>query len=79
LANLREILLDLALELDKAIELGANAAYPLIFNVPPPEGGVDWKGKVGMGWKVTKAVARETARVVANQWIGEEKSKDESK
>ncbi len=53
---------------DKAIELGLNAAYPTVFQVPPPEGGVQWKDKVKAGAKLVKAAAKDIVIAVAEEW-----------
>ena len=59
--------LEAARQLDKAIEVGIIAAYPLVFNAPPPDE-FNWKQALGIGWKFAKKTAKETARVVVNQW-----------
>lgn len=68
--SLRSKLLPLIVELDKAIETGLTAAYPVVLNLPAPEGGVQWKAKVGIGWKLVKAAGRETVKAAAREWGG---------
>ena len=66
--SLRSNLLVLVTELDKAIETGLTAAYPVVLNLPAPEGGVQWKSKVALGWKLVKAAGRETVKAAVNEW-----------
>lgn len=54
--------------LDKAIELGLNTAYPTVFQVPTPEGGVQWKAKVALGWKLVKQAGKEAAKATVKGW-----------
>lgn len=56
--------------LDKAIELGLNAAYPTVFQVPLPEGGIQWKAKVKLGWKLIKQASKEAAKATVKGWDG---------
>lgn len=58
---------NLAKRLDKAVELGIVAAYPLVFNMPPPDD-FDWKNAVRLGWRMVRFTMRETVRVIRNQW-----------
>jgi hypothetical protein len=66
--SLRSNLLTIAIQLDKAIETGLTAAYPVVLNLPAPEGGVQWKSKVALGWKLVKAAGRETVKAAAREW-----------
>lgn len=61
-------LLNVAVHLDKAIETGLTAAYPLVLNLPAPEGGVQWKSKVGLGWKLVKQAGKEVVKAAVNEW-----------
>ena len=71
-SKLRSSALDIAIHLDKAIELGIKAAYPMVFNLPPPDD-FDWRQAAKLGWKLVKTTAKETANVVVQQWRDEEK------
>jgi hypothetical protein len=66
--SLRDHLLTVALELDKAIETGLTAAYPLVLNLPAPEGGVQWKEKVKLGWKLVKKAGKEAVKATVDEW-----------
>lgn len=66
-SKLKSGALDVAVHLDKAIELGIKSAYPLVFNIPPPDE-FNWKHAVGLGWKLVKTTAKETAFVITKQW-----------
>ncbi len=59
-----------AAQLDKAIETGLTAAYPLVLNLPAPEGGVQWKSKVALGWKLVKAAGKEAVKAAVKGWEG---------
>jgi hypothetical protein len=65
--------------LDKAIELGLNSAYPTVFQVPPPEGGVQWKAKVKLGAKLFKTAAKDIAGAAFDQWRKDAKEATEVK
>ncbi len=58
--------------LDKAIELGLNAAYPTVFQVPPPEGGVQWKAKVALGARLVKTAAKDIVNAALDE-LGKDK------
>jgi hypothetical protein len=56
-----------ARQLDKAIDLGIAAAYPLVFNMPLPDPPPDWKYIIRLGWRMVKVTTRETTRVLMLQ------------
>jgi hypothetical protein len=66
--SLRNHLLVAAIHLDKAIETGLTAAYPLVLNLPAPEGGVQWKSKVALGWKLIKQAGKEAVKATVDEW-----------
>ena len=66
--SLRTNLFAVAIQLDKAIETGLTAAYPLVLNVPAPEGGVQWKDKVKLGWKLVKKAGKEVVKATVDEW-----------
>jgi hypothetical protein len=66
--NFKGHLLTIALQLDKAIETGLTAAYPLVLNLPAPEGGVQWKSKVALGFKLVKQAGKEVVKAAVNEW-----------
>jgi hypothetical protein len=61
--------------LDEAIELGLTAAYPTVFNLPAPEGGVQWKEKVKLGAKLVKNAAKDILVAVVDEWVEPENKK----
>jgi hypothetical protein len=66
--SLRTNLFAVAVQLDKAIETGLTAAYPLVLNMPAPEGGVQWKDKVKLGWKLAKQAGKEAVKAAVDEW-----------
>jgi hypothetical protein len=66
--SLRSKLLPIVAEIDKAIETGLTAAYPLVLNLPAPEGGVQWKDKVKLGWKLIKTGGKEAIKAAVDEW-----------
>jgi hypothetical protein len=68
--HLKVSAIEIAIKLDKAIELGIMSAYPIVFNMPPPDN-FDWKNAVKLGWRMAKTTARETARVIEKQLKGD--------
>jgi hypothetical protein len=52
---------NLAHQLDKAADLGVQAAYPLVFNMPTP---ASWRDLAHVGWRFMKATVKETTRVL---------------
>jgi hypothetical protein len=66
--SLRTNLLAVAVQLDKAIETGLTAAYPMVLNLPVPEGGVRWKEKVKLGWKLVKKAGKEVVKATVDEW-----------
>jgi hypothetical protein len=57
----------LARKLDRAINLGVSAAYPMVFNLPTPDPPPDWKAVVRVAWRAVRATARETVKVLKLQ------------
>ena len=66
--SFRTNLFAIAVQLDKAIETGLTAAYPLVLNMPAPEGGVQWKSKVALGWKLVKQAGKEAVKATVDEW-----------
>jgi hypothetical protein len=62
----------LACKLDRAINLGVSAAYPMVFNLPMPDPPPDWKAVVRVAWRAVRATARETVKVLRLQASGED-------
>jgi hypothetical protein len=55
--------------IDKAIDLGIQAAYPLVFNMPTPDPPPDWKRIVRLSWRMVRTTAKETSRILLTEWI----------
>ena len=55
---------EVAHQLDKAVDLGVQAAYPLVFNMPTPDPPPSWRDLVRVGWRFVKATTKETTRVL---------------
>jgi hypothetical protein len=66
--SLRSNLFAIAIQLDKAIETGLTAAYPMVLNLPAPEGGVQWKEKVKLGWKLVRQAGKEAVKATVDEW-----------
>jgi hypothetical protein len=66
--SLRNNLFAIAIQLDKAIETGLTAAYPMVLNLPAPEGGVQWKEKVKLGWKLVRQAGKEAVKATVDEW-----------
>ena len=64
--GLRRVARDVAGRLDKAITLGVASAYPIVFNVPTPDPVPDWKLVVRVSWRIVRATAVETVRVLTS-------------
>ena len=68
--KLRERINILGRTIDQAIDLGIQAAYPLVFNMPTPDPPPDWKRIVHLSWKMVRTTAKETSRVLLSEWRG---------
>lgn len=54
----------LARKIDQAIDLGVAAAFPLVFNIPPPDPLPPWRDLVRIGWRFVRTTAREAALIL---------------
>ena len=68
--KLRERINILGRTIDQAIDLGIQAAYPLVFNMPIPDPPPDWKRIVRLSWKMVRTTTKETSRVLLREWRG---------
>lgn len=55
---------ELAHQLDQAVDLGVQAAYPLVFNMPVPDPPPGWRDLARVGWRMVKATTKETTRIL---------------
>jgi len=55
---------EFAHQLDKALDLGVQAAYPLVFNLPIPDPPPGWRDLARVGWRMVKATTKETTRIL---------------
>jgi len=64
MTRIKATMAEAARQIDKAINLGVSAMYPLVFNMPAPDPPPDWKHVVRVGWKVVRVTAKETTRIL---------------
>jgi len=64
--RLRRVARDVAGRLDRAITLGVASAYPVVFNMPTPDPVPDWKRVVRVSWRIVRATAVETVRILTS-------------
>jgi hypothetical protein len=64
LIRFKQAVLDAGHQIDRAINLGVAAMYPIVFNLPAPDPVPDWKKVVKLGWKVVRVTFTESRKAL---------------